>query len=240
MATRSRKAAEISVITNVDNNGTSNAQALHGLYSSCWTTALVPREFIPEESSIKARATMRTESLKETIDALNYSALETLRDGTAILIRAIRPEDKPRLLQHFQGLSTQSVYYRFFGIKRSLTECDLSRLTELDFTNHVGLAATVGAEERERFIGVGRCIRSESPSRAEVAFAVLDGYQGHGIGTLLLKHLARIAQRNGISEFAADVLASNHQMLEVFANSGFSFHQSYESGIVRVILQFGG
>jgi GNAT superfamily N-acetyltransferase len=183
---------------------------------------------------------MRTESLKETIDAPNYSAFETLRDGTAMLIRAIRPEDKQRLLQHFQGLSTQSIYYRFFGIKRSLTERDLSCLTELDFTTHVGLAATVEAEKRERFIGVGRYIRSDEPSRAEVAFAVLDEYQGHGIGTLLLQHLARIAQSNGIRELAADVLAGNRQMLEVFANSGFSFHQSYQSGVVRVSLQLGG
>ncbi|MBV8453598.1 MAG: GNAT family N-acetyltransferase [Deltaproteobacteria bacterium] len=166
-------------------------------------------------------------------------APEILRDGTVILIRAIRPHDKQRLLQHFRGLSTQSVYYRFFGIKRSLTDHDLSRLTELDFTNYVGLAATVEAEEGERFIGVGRYIRSEDPSCAEVAFAVLDEYQGHGIGTLLLKHLARSAQRNGIREFAADVLANNHQMLEVFANSGFAFHQSYESGVVRVTLQLG-
>jgi GNAT superfamily N-acetyltransferase len=176
---------------------------------------------------------------QRAMDAMSYSASEILRDGTALRIRAIRPDDKGRLLQHFQGLSAQSVYYRFFGIKRALTQCDLSRLTELDFTNHVGLAATVETEERERFIGVGRYIGSEDRSRAEVAFAVLDEYQGHGVGTLLLKHLARIAQRNGIREFAADVLASNHQMLDVFTNSGFSFHQSYESGIVRVILKFG-
>jgi GNAT superfamily N-acetyltransferase len=177
--------------------------------------------------------------LQEMIDAVNYSALEVLRDGTAMRIRAIRPDDKQRLLQHFNGLSAQSIYYRFFGIKRSLTEDDLARLTELDFVNHVGLAATVQAGDDERFIAVGRYIRTQDPHRAEVAFAVLDEYQGHGIGTLLLKHLARIAQRNGISEFGADVLASNHQMLEVFANSGFSFHHSYESGVVRVTLQFG-
>jgi hypothetical protein len=109
----------------------------------------------------------------ETIDALSYSATEVLRDGTTMVIRAIRPDDKQRLLQHCRGLSAQSVYYRFFGIKRSLTECDLSRLTELDFSNHVGLAAAVETEQDERFIGVGRYIRSENQSRAEVAFAVL-------------------------------------------------------------------
>ena len=109
----------------------------------------------------------------------------------------------------------------------------------MDFINHVGLAATTGSKEHERFIGVGRYIRTENPSRAEVAFAVLDEYQGHGIGTLLLKHLARIAQRNGIREFEAHVLGSNHQMLEVFANSGFHIHDSYESGVVHMTLDIG-
>lgn len=170
------------------------------------------------------------------MEAPGYSVVETLRDGSSILIRAIRANDKMRLLQHFQGLSTRSVYYRFSGIKRSLTHDDLCRLTQMDFVKHVGLAATVGAGEYERFIGVGRYFRTENTSRAEIAFAVLDEYQGHGIGTLLLSHLARIAQRNGLTEFTADVLGTNRQMLEVFANSGFSFHDSYESGVVRVTL----
>jgi GNAT superfamily N-acetyltransferase len=172
-----------------------------------------------------------------TVDVANYTASEVLRDGSQIRIRAIRADDKQRLLQHFQNLSRQSVYYRFFGLKRSFNDDDLHRFTELDFINHVGLAATLGHCAGERFVGVGRYIRSEGSSRAEVAFAVLDERQGHGIGTLLLKHLARIAQMKGIKEFAADVLSTNQQMLEVFANSGFRVHDSYGSGVVRVSLE---
>ena len=178
-----------------------------------------------------ARSDMR-EVLPE---AMNYSVTEILRDGTALLIRAIRPDDKERLLQHFQGLSQQSVYYRFFGFKRSLNDSDLSRLTEIDFVNHVGLVASDSGHP-ERFLGVGRFIRTEVRSPAEVAFAVLDEYQGHGIGTLLLRHLARIAQRSGIRQFVANVLGSNHQMLEVFTNSGFSIHNSHEGGVVHIVL----
>jgi GNAT superfamily N-acetyltransferase len=168
--------------------------------------------------------------------AANYRVSETLRDGSVVLVRAIRPDDKDLLLRHFQGLSPRSVYYRFFGLKRSIGDDDLRHLTELDFVNHVGLAATMECDGDESFIGVGRYIRSESLPCAEVAFAVLDAYQGHGIGTLLLKHLAKIAQINGIRRFTADVMSSNQQMLEVFANSGFREHSSYEAGTVRVIL----
>jgi GNAT superfamily N-acetyltransferase len=170
-------------------------------------------------------------------ETANYSVSEVFRDGTAMLIRAIRPDDKQRLVRHFQGLSPQSVYYRFFGLKRSLNDDGLRHLTESDFVNHVGLAATTECDGGERFIGVGRYVRREDLSCAEVAFAVLDEYQGHGVGTLLLKHLARIAQMNGISRFVAEVLGSNQQMLEVFANSGFRVHDSYESGVVHVSLE---
>jgi len=175
----------------------------------------------------------------ETKDPANYSVWEVLRNGTGVLIRAIRPDDKQRLTRHFEGLSEKSVYFRFFGIKRSLSDDELRRLTELDFVNHAGLAATVGVEAHERFVGVGRYIRTDNRPRAEVAFAVLDEYQGLGIGTLLLKHLATIARKNGISEFSADVLGANHQMLEVFANSGFVSHNSYENGVVHVSLNLG-
>jgi RimJ/RimL family protein N-acetyltransferase len=166
----------------------------------------------------------------------SYSVQEVLRDGTTILVRTIRADDKPRLLRHFQGLSPRSLYYRFFGLKRSLTDDDLRRLTELDLVNHVGLAATMHFDGDEHFIGVGRYIRRDRLSSAEVAFAVLDAYQGHGIGTLLLKHLARIARSNGIERLEADVMGGNQQMLEVFMNSGFREEQSYDTGVVHVSL----
>jgi len=169
-------------------------------------------------------------------EPFNYSVTEALRDGTRILIRAIRPEDKPLLLKHFRSLSERSIYYRFFGHKRSLEQADLRGLTELDFVNHVGLAATIETEGTERFIGVGRYLKSVEGVAAEVAFAVLDEFQGRGIGTLLLRHLAQIARRQGINQFAAFVMGGNHQMLEVFANSGFRARDRYDAGTVRVTL----
>jgi GNAT superfamily N-acetyltransferase len=127
---------------------------------------------------------------------------------------------------------------------RASSLCPEGEYSHLCLTNQynaktvaVGLAETVEAEEQERFIGIGRYFRTPASHHAEVAFAVLDGCQGHGIGTLLLKHLVRIARINTIGEFGADVLASNHQMIEVFTNSGFSFHNSFESGDVRLTLQ---
>lgn len=81
--------------------------------------------------------------------------------------------------------------------KRAITSDDLVRFSELDFERHVGLPATIQQNGHQRFIGVGRYVRTDLPSHAEVAAAVSDEYQGIGIGPLLIRHLARIAHANG-------------------------------------------
>lgn len=171
----------------------------------------------------------------ETItDAAHYSAEEVLRDGGSIHIRAIRPDDRERLLNHFKGLSQQSIYYRFFGLKRTLTDDELMRMTQLDFIGHVGLVATLRDGDGERFIGVARYIRNPDPTHAEVSFAVLDDHQGRGIGSLMLDHLSRIARSSGIVELEADVLGDNNRMLEVLAKSGFKVRRSNSAGTIHV------
>jgi GNAT superfamily N-acetyltransferase len=168
------------------------------------------------------------------VDARKYLADATMLDGAAIRIRAIRPDDKELLYDHFKSLSEQSIYFRFMGIRRDLFANDLKQLTELDFKSHVGLVATITDNGRERIIGVGRYICGANPHRAEVAFAVRDEFQGHGIGTLLLDHLRLIADANGVTEFEAEVLGENRQMLDVFAHTGFESHNALESGVVHL------
>ena len=127
------------------------------------------------------------------IEPSRYAIDELLRDGRSIHVRAIRPDDKARLLEHFERLSARSVYYRFFNAKRRLNDEELRRFTELDFNTSVGLVATLLEDDREHIIGVGRYFRLETnPQRAEVAFAVRDDFHGRGVGTLLLEHLGSL------------------------------------------------
>jgi acetate---CoA ligase (ADP-forming) len=167
-------------------------------------------------------------------DPAHYSAEEILRDGGSIHVRAIRPDDRERLLRHFKELSEDSRYHRFFGVKRSLSEAELQRFTQLDFVNHVGLVATLSHSGEERFIGVARYVRGTDPARAEVAFEVVDEHQGRGIATMLLQHLSGIARTAGISEFEADVLGDNNRMLEVFAKSGFRVKRASAAGVIHL------
>jgi GNAT superfamily N-acetyltransferase len=173
------------------------------------------------------------------IDVRSYSVDANLLDGAPIRIRAIGPGDQSLLQDHFRGLSQRSIYFRFMGFKRDLSAQDLKRLSELDFNDHVGLAATLTENGRERFVGVGRYLRGKNPRRAEVAFAVRDDYQGRGIGTILLEHLANIARNSGIAELDAEVLSDNQQMLEVFAHSGFKIRHPPEPGVVNLYYSIG-
>jgi GNAT superfamily N-acetyltransferase len=172
----------------------------------------------------------------ELSNAEQYLATGVLQGGIAVRIRAIRPDDKARLLEHFNRLSPQARRYRFFASKRALSNQELKRLTELDFINHVGLALTIDVDGIEQFIGMARYLRGSDPSRAEIALAVLDEYQGRGIGPLLIHHLARIARANGIQTFEANVLGDNDRMLNVIRKSGCAVKTVSDAGVVHIDL----
>ena len=182
----------------------------------------------------------------EVVPARDFSIIVPLRDGGLIRIRAIRPGDKQRLLDHFSRLSPSSIYHRFFTVKKTLTPLELRRFTELDFENDVGLAATVGEGADERFVGVGRYIVKQdraSERRAEVAFAVADEHQGRGIATQLLAQLLPFARRNRITALDAEVLGDNVHMLHVFSRMGFAARHSLSGGTLQLSLpieQTGG
>ena len=149
-------------------------------------------------------------------------------------MRALRPDDRERLVDHFHRLSARSVYFRFFGAKRRLTDAELDLFTQLDFHERVALVATLLERGQERIIGVGRYTRLPVGRAAEVAFAVADEHQGRGIGTVLLDHLLRVAREHGVTEFQADVLGENNRMLEVFSRSGLVATRSLEAGVVHL------
>jgi RimJ/RimL family protein N-acetyltransferase len=169
-----------------------------------------------------------------------YGVAAALKDGTPVWVRAIRPGDRGTLSEAFARLSERSVYHRFFQTKQALSAGELSYLTELDFVRHVGLFVLLGDAGSQELMGVARFIRLEGrPDRAEVAFTVGDGYQGRGVGTLLLRHLILLAVRVGIRYFEADVLADNRAMLRVFEQSGAGWSELARDRMIHVTLDLG-
>jgi GNAT superfamily N-acetyltransferase len=155
---------------------------------------------------------------------------EHLRSGAVVRFRPIAPEDGAALTAFHDGLSTQSVYRRFFFVHPHLSNAEVERFTRVDYGDRMAYVVLDG----DRFVGVGRYERTPGTSEAEVAFVVTDDHQHLGIGTLLLDHLADRARACGIERFTAQTLSENRDMLGVFLASGFPVATSSESGTVTL------
>ena len=117
--------------------------------------------------------------VQAVLDVRAYEACEKLKDGHSVYVRAIRPDDKETILAGISQFSEASVYKRFHGPKQGLTEQELKFMTEIDYLHHVALV--VALKENGQVIGGGRYIsydESLPPRSAELAFAVVDSFQG--------------------------------------------------------------
>jgi GNAT superfamily N-acetyltransferase len=170
------------------------------------------------------------------VDAANYSAVETLRDGRQVEIRAFRPSDQADLLSAVARTSTQSLYRRFFTVKRRFSDREKEFFLNVDFVGHVALMAWTDESAEKVIVGGGRYVVVQ-PGKAEVAFVVIDRYQGQGVGAALMRHLTAIARAAGLQELIAEVLPENKPMLKVFEKSGLPMTTVDEHEVVHVTLK---
>jgi acetyl coenzyme A synthetase (ADP forming)-like protein len=155
-----------------------------------------------------------------------------LRDGTTVHLRTPRPTDAPSLRRMLQELSEESRYLRFFSLGVNLSRA-VDWATQVDHQRRDGLVATTGPDERV-VAHAGWEREAQRPERAEIALVIDDAFQGRGLGTLLLGQLAESARPQGIELFSAEVLPGNHQMIQVFRQSGFAVRIRSEPGVVMV------
>jgi GNAT superfamily N-acetyltransferase len=172
------------------------------------------------------------------MDTNHYSARETLKDGTQVIVRAIRHEDGNAILDAFEGLDRESIYRRFFTPKKKLSENELEALTDIDFRQVVALVVTVPGEDGEVLIGGGR-YAVIGKGTAEIAFLTDGRYRRLGIASLILRHLSLIARANGVRRFEAEVLAENRPMLAVFGQSALPMQTKREGTLLLITLELG-
>lgn len=167
-------------------------------------------------------------------DGVEVAASARLRDGTAVDLVAMRPADAARLVRFHKSLSPDTTYRRFFAFHPELSPKELDRFTHVDHREREAIIAVRDGE----IIGVGRYDRLGDDSAgvdAEIAFVVADSWQGRGLGTILLEHLANRAREAGITRLVADTLAHNRPMLAVFDRAGATT-EGVESGVVHITI----
>jgi RimJ/RimL family protein N-acetyltransferase len=169
-------------------------------------------------------------------DVARFSVLEQLPNGRQIEIRALRPRDRAALLAAADRTSDQSLYRRFFAVRREFSDQEVSAFVKIDFVDEVALIAVTRASDGEVVAGGGRYIVVR-PGTAELAFIVVDDFQGQGIASALLRHLTALARTAGLGQFVAEVLPDNTAMLRVFERSGLAVQRTREHGVVHVSLR---
>jgi RimJ/RimL family protein N-acetyltransferase len=177
--------------------------------------------------------------MSDPIDPSQFRQTSALRDGTPVLIRAARADDRERLLTAFQGLDRQTIYTRYFSFRKGISETELKRLEEADFGRHMLLVATLGSGNDETVIAGASCVVTDATGpvpTAELAFMVEEDYQRQGLAGQMLAAICGLARQRGIARLEADVLAENPAMLAVFRRSGLPTTASRSAAVVHLVM----
>ena len=158
----------------------------------------------------------------------------TLRNGASVRVRAIRPDDEPRLLALCHRLSPRTVYERFFSPRRLLRE-EAHAFANVDYRQRMAVVAEVDDGQEPELIGVARYGPSDEGTTADIGLVVADGWQGLGLGSLLLEEILRAGEQRGIHEFSADVLTENRRALRLLARHTAITRRTVASGVTSVV-----
>jgi RimJ/RimL family protein N-acetyltransferase len=163
--------------------------------------------------------------------------LVRLGDGTRVVIRAIRPEDRLRLERSRGRFSEESMRRRFLAPKPRLTVTELRYLTEVDGVDHVAFVAVL-LDDLDSIVGVARFVRlAGDTATAEAAIIVADDHQGRGLGKRLAHALADAGRERGIRRFTASMLTDNRAALALMRTLSERLESHYEDGYREVVTE---
>ena len=157
-----------------------------------------------------------------------------LRNGASVRVRAIRPDDEPRLMALCRRLSPRTVYQRFFSFRRLLGE-EAHALTNVDDRRRMAVVAEVDDGQEPELIGVARYGPSNEGTTADIGLVVADGWQGLGLGSLRLEEILRAGEQRGVHQFSADVLTENRRALRLLARYTAITRRAVASGVTSVV-----
>jgi acetyltransferase len=170
-----------------------------------------------------------------------YVGAWTLKDGTPVTIRPIRPEDEPLMVKFHQTLSERSVQLRYFHALQLSQRVAHERLTRICFNDYDREMALV-AEHRDAASGereiaaVSRLIKLHDAPEAECALLVNDRFQGRGLGLELLRRLIQVGREEKLRRITADIMPDNHVMQALCKKLGFRMKYQVDEQLVAAEL----
>ena len=144
-----------------------------------------------------------------------------LIDGTAILLRPIKPEDEPAEQEMLSSLSQETLRARFFSVIKNISHEWLILFSNIDYDRHMAIVAELREKGKKKMIGVARLIMNPDLTSGEMAVLVHDRFQRKGLGYKLVEVLIEIARERGLEDIRADVLNENKKMISILKRLGF-------------------
>lgn len=166
----------------------------------------------------------------------------TLKDGTSVTIRPIRPEDEPLAVKFHGTLSEESVYLRYFHMMKLQTRVAherLSRLCFIDYDREMALVADHKNPDtgEHEILGIGRLSKLYGTKEAEFSMLISDRCQCRGLGTELLRRLLAIGQEEKLQYITAEILSENRAMQHVCQKLGFRLEPVPGESMVKVVYE---
>lgn len=156
-----------------------------------------------------------------------------LSNGASVLVRAIRPDDEPRLMALSRRLSQRTTYQRFFSFRRLLPE-EAHAFANVDYHQRMAIVAEVDDGQESELVGVARYGLSHDGT-ADIGLVVADAWQGLGLGSLLLEAILRAGEQRGIHEFNAEVLTDNRRALRLLTRHTTITRRTVAGGVTSIV-----
>jgi GNAT superfamily N-acetyltransferase len=156
------------------------------------------------------------------IDHPRHTDYLRLRDGTALTVRLLRPDDGEALQRYFRNLSVRSRYNRFLGAMSELSASELDHFVHAGENDRFSVIAVKMIEGREIIVGEARYGFEAATANFEFGISIDDRCQGQGIGSALLGNLECRAAALGTNRIFGDTLRSNDVMIALARKLGFS------------------
>ena len=160
---------------------------------------------------------------------MNKDQTLTLPSGAEVPFRVVRPDDAPALQRLHGRCGERTIYLRFFGSMKKLSDEKAQYFASTDGVDHLGLVA-LDPQDPNEIIAVVRYAREPGDERAEYAAIVEDRWQGHGVGRGLTAQLIDEALENGVRYFYALVMGKNARMLNVLRHLDLPEQERREDG----------
>jgi RimJ/RimL family protein N-acetyltransferase len=159
-------------------------------------------------------------------DLRQHSDVLRLRSGKPVTVRFVEPRDAEALQAYVRSLSTRSRYNRFLGAMRELPANVLDAFIHVGEADRFSVVAVMTIDGAETIVGEARYAFDAETDSFEFGVSIDDRWQGHGVGSALLRNLECRAAAFGAHRLFGDTLRSNDAMLGLARKSGFAFTHS--------------